>query len=91
VEGAQLAAMALDGESKIKNERFRNLILTTFSYELAEPLTSISKNASELVKPENVSDKSKREELAGKIGKEAADLNELITKLPSLINIERDS
>ena len=45
VEGAQLAAAAIDAESQIKNERLRNLVLTTFSYELPEPLTSISANS----------------------------------------------
>jgi two-component system, OmpR family, sensor histidine kinase KdpD len=88
VEGAQLAAAALDAESKIENERLRNLILTTFSYELPEPLTSISQTASELLKPENINDESKRAVLIQKIRGEVERLNNLVAELPKVINLE---
>ena len=88
VEGAQLAAAALDAESKIQNERFRNLILTTFSYELPGPLTSISQTASELLKTENMSDESKRASLIQKMRDEVERLNSLVAELPKLINLE---
>jgi two-component system sensor histidine kinase KdpD len=88
VEGAQLAAIALDAESKIQNERFRNLILTTFSYELPGPLTSISQTASELLKTENMSDESKRVFLMQKMRDEVERLNSLVAELPKIINYE---
>jgi two-component system sensor histidine kinase KdpD len=88
VEGAQLAAAALDAESKIENERLRNLILTTFSYELPEPLTSISQTASELLKPENINDESKRTALIQKIRGEVERLNNLVAELPKIIKFE---
>ena len=85
VEGAQLAAAALDAESKIENERLRNLILTTFSSGLTEPLTSISKTASELLKLENIKDDSKRTALIGKMRQEVERLNALIVELPQIL------
>jgi two-component system, OmpR family, sensor histidine kinase KdpD len=86
VEGAQLAADALDAESKIENERLRNLILTTFSHELPGPLTSISQTASELLNPENIQSSSKRNALIGKMRQEVEALNNLINELPTLID-----
>jgi len=85
VEGAQLATAALDAEAKIENERFRNLLLTTFSSELTEPLTSISGTASELLKPENIKDESKRSVLIEKMRREVERLNTLIAELPGII------
>jgi len=85
VEGAQLAVAAVDAESKIENERIRNLILTTFSSELTEPLTSISKTASELLKLESIKDDSKRTALIEKMRQEVERLNALIAELPQIL------
>jgi len=63
VEGAQLAAAALKAESRIENERLRNLLLTTFSSGLTEPLTSIVQTAKELLNPDNLNNTSRRAEL----------------------------
>jgi two-component system sensor histidine kinase KdpD len=89
VEGAQLASAALDAESKIKNERLRNLLLTTFSTGLTEPLTSISHTVSELLKPENFSNEPKRSALIGKIRQETERLNTLISELQQIIEPEK--
>jgi two-component system sensor histidine kinase KdpD len=85
VEGAQLAAAALDAEAKIENERLKNLVMTTFSSGLTEPLTSISQAASELLKPENFNNESKRTELIEKMRKETERLNILIAELPQML------
>ena len=90
VEGAQLAASALDAETKIENERLKNLILTTFSSGLAEPLTSISQTASELLRQENVVDNSRRVELIKKMRREVERLNTLIVELPGIIESENN-
>jgi len=89
VEGAQLAATALDVESKIENERLRNLLLTTFSSGLTEPLTSISQTASELLNPQNLNNESKRSALIEKMGQETQRLNNLIAELPQIIESEQ--
>jgi two-component system sensor histidine kinase KdpD len=89
VEGAQLAAAALDAESKIENERLRNLLLTTFSSGLTEPLTSISQTASELLKPENFHNESKRAALIEKMRQETERLNTLIAELPQIIESKK--
>ncbi len=89
VEGAQLAAAAIDAESRIENERLRNLILTTFSSGLTEPLTSISQTASELLEPENFRNESKCAALADKMRQEVGRLNNLITELPQIIELEK--
>ena len=89
VEGAQLAASALEAEAKIENERFKNLLMTTFSSGLTEPLTSISQTASELLKPENFNNETKRAELTTKIRQETERLNTLIQELPGIIESEK--
>jgi len=89
VEGAQLAATALDAEVRIENERLRNLLLTTFSSGLTEPLTSISKTASELLKPESFHNESKRAALIEKMRQEIERLNTLIAELPQIIESEK--
>jgi two-component system sensor histidine kinase KdpD len=88
VEGAQLAATALEAASKIESERLKNLLLTTYSSGLPGPLTSISKTASELLKPENIKDDLKRTALIEKIKQEVARLNNLIAELPQIIESE---
>jgi two-component system sensor histidine kinase KdpD len=90
VEGAELAASALDVETKIENERLKNLLLTTFSSGLAEPLTSISQTASELLKQENIVDHSRRAKLIEKMHREVERLNTLITELPGIIESENN-
>ena len=89
VEGAQLAATALDAVAKIENERLRNLLLTTFSSGLSEPLTVISQTAAELLKPENFNNESTRVRLIGKMRQETERLNTLITELPQIIESEQ--
>jgi two-component system sensor histidine kinase KdpD len=89
VEGAQLAAAAFDAESRIENERLRNLLLTTFSSGLAEPLTSISQTASELLNPENLNNGPKRAALIEKMRQETKHLNTLIAELPQIIESEK--
>jgi two-component system sensor histidine kinase KdpD len=85
VEGAQLAAAALDVEAKIENERLKNLLLTTFTYELPDSLASISQAVSELLRPGNISNESNREALIEKIRHETERLNQLIAELLKII------
>jgi two-component system sensor histidine kinase KdpD len=89
VEGAQLAAIALDAVNKVENERLKNLLLTTFSSGLTEPLTLISQTALQLLKPENIHDESKRAVLVEKMRQEAERLNSLIAELPQIIESEK--
>jgi two-component system, OmpR family, sensor histidine kinase KdpD len=85
VEGALLSAASLEAESKIVNERIKNMLFTTFSQGLSTPLKSISQTASELLKPENIINESKRAELIEKMHREVEQLNTLINELPSII------
>lgn len=85
VEGAQLAATALDAVAKVENEHLKNLLLTTFSSGLTEPLTSISKTALELLKLENLNDELRRTTLVEKMRQEINRLNILIAELPQII------
>jgi two-component system sensor histidine kinase KdpD len=88
VEGAQLAAAALDAKSKIDREQLRNMILTTFTLELPQPLTTISQIIMELLKPENIKDDSKRTTLIEKIKQEVERLNTLIAEILQIIKSE---
>ena len=88
VEGAQLAATALEAVAKVENERIKNLLLTTYSSSLPGPLISISETASQLLKAENIRDDTKRTELVEKIKKEVGRLNDLIGEIPQIIQPE---
>jgi two-component system sensor histidine kinase KdpD len=88
VEGAQLAATAIEAASKIESERLKNLLLTTYSSGLPGPLTSISETASELLRSENIKDDSKRTALIEKIKQEVESLNKLIAEIPQIIESE---
>jgi two-component system sensor histidine kinase KdpD len=85
VEGAQIAATAIEAAEKIESERLKNLLLTTYSSGLPGPLTSISETASELLKPENVRDNAKRAALIQKIKQKVESLNKLIAEIPQII------
>ena len=85
VEGAQLAAAALEAESKVESEHMRNLLLTTFTYELPDSLAAISQTASELLKPQSCQDTSKHAELIDTLRREVERLNALIVELPKII------
>jgi two-component system sensor histidine kinase KdpD len=88
VEGALLAAAALEAVTKVENERLRNLLLTTFSSGLSEPLVAISQTATELLKPENFNNEVTRVRLIGEMRKEVDSLNTLIAELPQIIESE---
>ena len=88
VEGALLAAAAVKSESDIENERLRNMLLSTFSMDLPKPLEIISEAAAELLKPENINDKSKRNEFIQKIKDEAKRLSDLSAEMTDIIKSE---
>jgi two-component system sensor histidine kinase KdpD len=85
VEGAQLAAAAIDAETKIENERFRNMLLSTFSLDLPKPLKVISEAASDLLNPKNAENGVKRDELIQKIKQEADRLDAISSEMTSII------
>ncbi len=85
VERAFLTAAALEAESKIVNEHIKNMLLTTFSHELSAPLTSISKNFSELLKTQNIGDEPRRTELIEKMRQDVERLNTWFAELPNVI------
>jgi two-component system, OmpR family, sensor histidine kinase KdpD len=89
VEGAQLAAAAIDAEAKVITEGFKNMLLTSFSFDLQTPIASISEITTELLKPENLNDETKRSELVEKIRQEADRLNRLIADLPNILRSEK--
>jgi len=82
IEGAQLAKVAFVAESNIENERLRNLLLTTFSYDLLDPIKSITQILSEL---EENNDEAKRIILIQDMKKNIEILNASISELPKII------
>jgi len=89
VEGAQLALAAVRAQTLAENESIRNLLLTTFSYDLPGPLSEISQAAVDLVKTENINDPVKRAELINKIQSEAKRLSNLALELPKIVEGEK--
>ncbi|MFA6142728.1 MAG: sensor histidine kinase KdpD [Candidatus Omnitrophota bacterium] len=89
VEGALLAMTAVKAESEIESERLRNMLLSTFSLDLPAPLKIISEAASDLLKSENVNDKSRHNELVQKIREEAKRLNKLSSEITKIIKSKK--
>ncbi len=87
-EGAIMAATAIKTASEIEQERFRNMLLSTFSLDLPAPLKIITGAAAELLSPENINDKSKRDELIQKIRSETQKLNNLSVEMAKIIKSE---
>jgi K+-sensing histidine kinase KdpD len=70
-------------------QNHKNLLLTTFSSGLTEPLTSISQTASELLKPENLNEEPKHAALIKKMRQNIDQLNTLIAELPQILESEK--
>jgi len=87
LEGAQLAAVAIKTEAAIEQERMRNLLLTTFSLDLPEPLKIISESTAELAQAGKINDK-RRSELIHQIHTEAQRLNHLSLEIAKIIKSE---
>jgi two-component system sensor histidine kinase KdpD len=85
VEGAEFAETTLKAENEIEKERLRNLLLSSFSYELPGPLSEISQAASELLSPEISGNAEKRNALVKQIREKAQQLNKLAEELPKII------
>ena len=83
-----MAAVAAKTEAEIESQRLRNLLLSTFSMDLPKPLNIISDAAAELLKLDNINDKSKRNELIQKIRDEAKRLSNLSTEMTKIIKSE---
>jgi two-component system sensor histidine kinase KdpD len=90
VEGAQLAAATVKAETEVENERLRNMLLSTFSFDIPAPLTAISEAAASLLIPENAHDPAKRDKLIRKIRAEAERLNGLAAEMTKIITSKED-
>ncbi len=88
IEGAELASMTLRAEAQVETERLRNLLLTTFSYDLPKQFAEISQAAEDLMKPDIANDPAKRSERIQKIKQQAWNLTELAKELPGIVDAE---
>lgn len=91
VEGAKLAEAAVKAQSDIENERLRNMLLSTFSFDLPAPLEAISRAAADLLRPEITHDKPRRDELIQKIRTETERLNNLSAEMTKIIKSEKSA
>lgn len=91
VEGAELALASLEAQITIDNERLKNVFLTTFSRELPSQLNYVSDTVKELLKPENIENANKREVLLGQIKRDVDNLNDLLSELAKIINLNKAS
>ena len=86
IEGAELAAMTLRAESQVENERLRNFLLTTFSYDLPQQFAEIAQAADDLMKPEICADAARRDMLILKIKRQVRYLSDLAKELPGIVD-----
>ncbi len=84
VEGAQLAAAMVRAEYAIENERIKNLFLTTFSYDVPQKLSAISKMVSQLLDAKEMEDEEKTE-IVKQIRSEVEQLNALSVELHNIL------
>ncbi|MCF6148927.1 MAG: sensor histidine kinase KdpD [Candidatus Kuenenia sp.] len=84
VEGAQLAAAMFEAEYTIEKERIRNLFLTTFSYDVPQKLSDISKMVSKLLVRGEMGDKEKTD-IVKQIRFEVEQLNSLSVELHNIL------
>lgn len=89
IEGVLLTVATVKAEADIKNERLRNMLLSTFSFDLPAPLNAISKATEELLRPETAGDKAKRDECINKIRSQAEYLNNLSIEMIQIIKSDK--
>jgi K+-sensing histidine kinase KdpD len=71
-------------EYAIENERIRNLFLTTFSYDVPQKLSSLSKMVSKLLAGEEMGDEEKTK-IVKQIRAEVEQLNALSVELHNIL------
>ena len=84
IEGAQLAAAMIRAEYAIENERIRNLLLTTFSYDVPQKLNTVSGIVSQLLDDDKIGQEEKKR-LAEQTRYEAEQLNMLAAELHRIL------
>ncbi|MFO0794407.1 MAG: sensor histidine kinase KdpD [Candidatus Brocadiaceae bacterium] len=84
IEGAQLAAAMIRAEYAIENERIRNLFLTTFSYDVPQKLSYLSKMVSLLLAGKEMEDEEKTK-IVMQIRSEVEELSALSAELHNIL------
>jgi two-component system sensor histidine kinase KdpD len=88
LESTQMSEAAGRAEAEIETQRLRNLLLTSLSYDLRDPLRRLSRRVHELLDPASpLSDKS-RQALMKEIKDEADRLEKMAADLLSVIDAE---
>lgn len=84
VEGAQLATAMIRAEYAMENERIRNLFLTTFSYDVPQKLSALSKMLSSLLADEQMGP-DRKTKIVKQIHSEVEQLNTLSAELHTIL------
>lgn len=84
VEGAQLSAAMLQAKFTIENQSLKNLFLTSFSHDVPQKLTVISKMVSQLLAAKGMGDEEKTE-IIKQIRSEVEQLNTLSVELHNIL------
>jgi two-component system sensor histidine kinase KdpD len=85
VEGAELAAEYIKAEAELGRARIRNVLLDTAAYDTRSALAAISEAASQLLKPEVMTDEVKKKALVEQILMQAKQLDTLAAELPNVL------
>lgn len=84
VEGAQLSAAMLQAKFTIENQSLKNFFLTSFSYDVPQKLTAISKMVSQLRAAKEMGDEEKAK-IVKQIGYEVEQLHALSVELHNIL------
>ncbi len=84
VEGAQLSAAMLQAKFSLENESLKNLFLTSFSHDVPQKLTAISKMVSQLLSDKEKGNEEKTQ-IVKQIGSEVEQLNALSIELHNIL------
>jgi two-component system sensor histidine kinase KdpD len=88
LESTQMSEAAGRAEAEIETQRLRNLLLTSLSYDLRDPLRRLSRRVHELLDPASPLTEKSREALMKEIKDEADRLEQMAADLLSVIDTE---
>ena len=91
LESTRMSESAGRAQAEIETARFRNLLLTSFSYDLRDPLRRLSRRIHEVLDPATPLSEKSRESLMKEIKDEAERLEKMTADLLKMLDLESPS
>lgn len=88
LESTQLAQSAGRTQADMETQRLRNLLLTTFSHDLREPLTRLAQTANDLLSRKGQLSTEGQNNALDELRRDSQRLSSLVESLPRILNSE---